>query len=76
MCCVTGPNFVLISMVFLWLVHVSCICYVVMACLVTNRTNNMGLIVFNTYCNDPIFSERKVLANSADPDQTAPRGAV
>ena len=28
------------------------------------------------YRNDPKFSDRKVLANSADPDQTAPRGAV
>ena len=29
-----------------------------------------------TYRNDPKFSDRYVLANSADPDQTAPRGAV
>ena len=30
------------------------------------------------YCNDPKFSDRLVWANtcSADPDQTAPRGAV
>ena len=28
------------------------------------------------YCNDPKFSERQFRANSADPDQTAPRGAV
>ena len=27
-------------------------------------------------CNDPKFSDRKVWANSADPDQTAPKGAV
>ena len=27
-------------------------------------------------CNDPKFSDRQVWANSADPDQTAPRGAV
>ena len=26
--------------------------------------------------NDPKFSDRYVLANSADPDQTAPRGAI
>ena len=26
--------------------------------------------------NDPKFSDRQVWANSADPDQTAPRGAV
>ena len=29
-----------------------------------------------TYRNDPKFSDRQVWANSADPDQTAPRGAV
>ena len=28
------------------------------------------------YRKDPKFSDRKVCANSADPDQTAPRGAV
>ena len=28
------------------------------------------------YHNDPKFSDRLVWANSADPDQTAPRGAV
>ena len=28
------------------------------------------------YSNVPKFSDRQVLANSADPDQTAPRGAV
>ena len=28
------------------------------------------------YRNDPKFSDRYVWANSADPDQTAPRGAV
>ena len=30
----------------------------------------------NNYCNDPKFSDRYAWANSADPDQTAPRGAV
>ena len=30
----------------------------------------------NDYCNDPKFSDRYAWANSADPDQTAPRGAV
>ena len=29
-----------------------------------------------TYRNDPKFSDRYAWANSADPDQTAPRGAV
>ena len=28
------------------------------------------------YRTDPKFSDRWVLVNSADPDQTAPRGAV
>ena len=28
------------------------------------------------YRNNPKFSDRQVWANSADPDQTAPRGAV
>ena len=28
------------------------------------------------YRNDPMLSDRQVGANSADPDQTAPRGAV
>ena len=31
---------------------------------------------FHGYRNDPKFSDRQVWANSADPDQTAPRGAV
>ena len=30
----------------------------------------------NIYRNVPKFSDRQVWANSADPDQTAPRGAV
>ena len=28
----------------------------------------------NDYHNDPKFSDRKVWANSVDPDQTAPEG--
>ena len=33
--------------------------------------------IFQTkYRNDPKFSDRQVWANSVDPDQTAPRGAV
>ena len=30
----------------------------------------------SVYPNGPKFSDRQALANSADPDQTAPRGAV
>ena len=30
----------------------------------------------NDYRNDPKFLDRYAWANSADPDQTAPRGAV
>ena len=29
-----------------------------------------------TYCHDPKFSDRYAWANSADPDQTAPRGGA
>ena len=32
--------------------------------------------IVNFYRNDPKFSDRSVWANSADQDQTAPRGAV
>ena len=32
--------------------------------------------VMDRYRNDPMFSDRYAWANSADPDQTAPRGAV
>ena len=32
--------------------------------------------VNDPYLNDPKFSDIKVYANIADPDQTAPRGAV
>ena len=34
------------------------------------------LILEGQYHNDPKFSDRYAWANSADPDQTAPRGAV
>ena len=34
------------------------------------------LLLHAPYHNDPKFSDRLVWANSADPDQTAPRGAV
>ena len=30
----------------------------------------------DAYCNDPKFLDRSVWADNADPDQTAPRGAV
>ena len=33
-------------------------------------------MIFQDYRNDPMFSDTWVWANSADPDQTAPRGAV
>ena len=36
----------------------------------------LSLTVSIIYRNDPIFLDRKVWANSANPDQTAPRGAV
>ena len=31
---------------------------------------------YSIYYNDPKFLDRYAWANSADPDQTAPRGAV
>ena len=33
-------------------------------------------ILLQEYRNDPKFLDRQVWANSADPDQTAPTGAV
>ena len=33
-------------------------------------------MILSIYRNDPKFSDRYALANSADPDQTAHRGAV
>ena len=33
-------------------------------------------MLFGNFRNDPQFSDRLAWANSADPDQTAPRGAV
>ena len=41
----------------------------------TMSTENLALLV-DKYRNDPKFSDRYVWANSADPDQTASRGAV
>ena len=32
--------------------------------------------MFRSYHNDPMFSEGYPRANSAEPDQTVPRGAV
>ena len=31
---------------------------------------------YTSYRSDPKFSDRQAWANSADPDQTAPRGAI
>ena len=33
-------------------------------------------VIESGYCNDPKFSDRYALADSADPDQTAPGGTV
>ena len=43
-----------------------------------NYTSGSSNIMFYyyKYHNDPKFSDRYAWANSADPDQTAPRGAV
>ena len=37
---------------------------------------NMVFVLSFKYSNDTKFSDRYAWANSADPDQTAPRGAV
>ena len=38
---------------------------------------NLTVLIFHdNYRNDPKFSDRYAWANSADPDQTAPRGVV
>ena len=36
----------------------------------------LSLYSASKYRNDPKFSDKQVWANSADPDQTAPRGIV
>ena len=36
----------------------------------------MMYFIYLMYRNDPKFSDRQALANSEDPDQTPPRGAV
>ena len=40
------------------------------------RVKKRGAFPLLEYSTDPKFSDRQVRANSADPDQTAPRGAV
>ena len=40
----------------------------------SNKVIVMNIVV--VYHTDPKFSDRYAWANSADPDQTAPRGAV
>ena len=47
--------------------------------LVLSRLSQLDLqllFMVKIYSNDPKFTDILVLANSADPDQTAPRGAV
>ena len=39
-------------------------------------STKIGAEMTSMYRNDPKFSDRNTWANSADPDQTAPRGAV
>ena len=38
--------------------------------------HSVELCIKRFYHNDPKFSDKQVWANSADPDQTAPLGAV
>ena len=42
----------------------------------TEGNYSLIIIKYPTYRNDPKFSDRYAWANSADPDQTAPRGVV
>ena len=44
------------------------------SCLAYSFVEN--LFPSSAYHNDPKFSDRLVWANSADPDQTAPRGVI
>ena len=50
------------------------------ACLYSHRRwpwlEILDMVVRDIYRNDPKFSDRQVWANSVDPDQTAPSGAV
>ena len=46
-------------------------CFTVISCQIL-----LILYMIFIYHNDPKFSDRYAWANSADPDQTAPRGAV
>ena len=41
-----------------------------------NLSQDIKAVSHDMYRNVPKFSDREVWANSADPDQTAPRGAV
>ena len=43
---------------------------------VTSTVKQTRWIFDEIYCNDPKFLDRQALTNSADPDQTVPRGAV
>ena len=52
-----------------WFCHVA-------AHLASRLTKILFAFVVKSYRNFPKFSDRQVWANSADPDQTAPRGAI
>ena len=56
----------------LWLVSVA---EQVSLSLIWSQTPKIGFLVTSSYCNGPKFADRYAWANSADPDQTAPRGA-
>ena len=49
--------------------------YLMVSCMVLLIISYNSTVIHN-YRNVPKFSDRQVWANSADPDQTAPRGAV
>ena len=62
-----GMSFIMHSEILLYL-ELSHMLYVIQL--------NIPLSLEIFYHNDPKFSDRLIWANSADPDQTAPSGAV
>ena len=63
-------NFICIVVLLHFLADLKCLGH-----LLKPKNKWLGMSTF-IYRNDPKFSDRYPRANSADPDQTAPRGAV
>ena len=56
--------------------HFDLVCRHIFICYKKFCTPFQHKILYWDYRNDPQFSDGYAWANSADPDQTAPRGAV